>query len=303
MTILSKTERNMRDYGVHWFKFDEPSGNITDSKGSAVGTISGGVTRVFGWNGQGSALNFDGNSQVSINTKIPFGKKSIRLKFKLDDITSRQTLISNYVTSSNSTSNGNGMYIQILDKKIYIRMSVNTFENYYTFASKEELATNIWYDLLVRWDGTINNPMEILLDGQLIGNLSINSLETIVYSGNIFLGRTGHPAQAYYYSLMGQIDELEIYTEVIYPYDNQVLLSKEANKVFSIKETKIVEPDNQNEQTFIRHGIDANYHDVAASTIYNGLTNIVTQSHSLGEGKTFTHNIDLNKWRGRKIVL
>jgi len=82
--------------------------------------------------------------------------------------------------------------------------------------------------------------------------------------------------------------------------NNRYLLS--SSKVFSSKNEKIIEIDNQQENSFINYGLRG-YESISTSTIYNGVTNVVTQSQPLGNGKTFTHTIDLDKWRGKKIIL
>lgn len=77
-----QVQREMGKYGISWFKFDEPSGNVTDSKGDAVGVVNG-ATRIKGVSG--NALNFTSGDNVVFSSKpIPLGKKSIRFKFKKD---------------------------------------------------------------------------------------------------------------------------------------------------------------------------------------------------------------------------
>lgn len=289
MTILSKTERNMRDYGVGWFKFDEASGNVTDSKGTAVGTVSN-ITRVTGYNGQGSALNFNGtNGYVIFNLDINQikNKFSIRFKFKIYTISSSQRLL---CTGDSKLSSSSGGLIITIDNGLLKLYRGHSAGADLLIEHNNAIETNKWYDMLIIYDGT-----KISL---IMNNLPPTSgfFSLPIHQNSIHLGTERNGGSW----LNGAIDNLEIYNDVIYPRDKQIILSKDGLAI-SMKNNKIVEINNQDEQTFINHGIDGNTKIINTNTVYNEIENVLTQSQALGDGKVFTHNIDLNKFRGKKI--
>lgn len=305
MTSLSKTERNMRDYGVSWFKFDEASGNVTDSKGTAIGTINGGVTRVAGWNGQGNALSFNGtgSSYVQFNQKvIPLGKKSIRFGLKLN--VSSRTDEAMIVMSNVATTASYGFQFWF-EKNGFL----NIAKAYGSSGNWDgRLIGTIdfndlkWHDILFTWDGTTNeNSVKLYIDDlktpNVTGKITISETD---YSYNLILGRQNLTTANLRFN--GQIDNLEIYNEVIYLHDKKIVLSQD-NLVFSMQNNKIIQLDNSSELSFVDYGIDGNTKIIGANIIYNEIENISTQSQTFENGKTFTHSIDLDKFRGKKVKL
>lgn len=223
----------MDKYGVAWFKFDESSGNVTDSKGSAIGTITG-ATRVAGFSG--NALSFDGVDDYVLfnNPAIPTGKKSIRFKFKSDSskLGSVQTLI------STGAPNDNRIFIA-LDSNGYLLVSVNKGDtNILALRTNSNLLNNQWHDVLFTWDGTTNtNGAKLYVDNMnsplIQGEMA--DLEATTYAKNLILGGSYNTETTYMEYFKGQLDELEIYNEVIEPTVNKILILSNDNKVKSLE--------------------------------------------------------------------
>lgn len=219
---MANTIDKMNSYGVSWFKFDESSGNVIDSKGSAVGTISGGVTRVTGWNGQGSALSFNGsNGYVQFNSiVIPAGKKSIRFKIKTNATTNTY-----FLTNLNQFSTQYGLAMSTrASGQLYIGLGKATAATNFEFISNKNINDGQWHDILFTWDGTTNaDGIKLYIDNMNTPDViyTASSLETVSPSSNLILGRQG-TLNVNYFS--GQIDELEIYNEVISPIPDKTLI-------------------------------------------------------------------------------
>lgn len=239
MTNPIYTQQLMDKYGTSWFKFDEVSGDVLDSKGNAVGIISGSVTRTEGWDKNGKALSFN-NGQVSFsNFKIPFGNKTIRMKFKTTSAIDNQALMGNY---SSGTTNGNGVLIRYYGstKQIILTYYLNTFSNSSTYELAANIEQNTWYDLAIVFDND-NQKIITYVNGKQVSSHSISSKENTPYTGNLYLGRGGFQNSAYYYNYYGEIDELEIYNSAlsrreIFFADKTLLLSK--GKTYSLKSTE-----------------------------------------------------------------
>lgn len=229
---MANTVDNMNLHGVSYFKFDESSGNITDSKGTALGTINGGVTRVTGYNGQGSALNFNGtNGYVQFNQKvIPVGKKSIRFRIRKNGYPpsgSFQSIVSN---ASGVTHCG---FQAILDStSIYVQILTGTgnwnttsIANIKIESTLSNVCDNQWHTILFTWDGLTGvNNAKLYIDDMLNpkGETSVTKLEVDQPTNNLVIGADGSTKQFDFF--YGQIDNLEIYNEVISPISDKTLI-------------------------------------------------------------------------------
>lgn len=241
MTVYNKyvVEREMKKSGVAWFTFDEVNGDIFDSKGRNFG-VNTNVARVEGVSGK--ALSFNGNSYVTFSSKImPLGKKSIRFKVKKDSIPSASQII--YCDSINSGYHGSTIAISSIDGSISLQSDKGTSGTArFTIASKINICDGKWHDILITWDGTTNiNGVKLYVDDMKAPHATTIALatETTTQRFNSIVGRyydgTSYPSANYF---IGQLDEFEIYNEVIDPIANKILLlSNEKTYSLQPKET------------------------------------------------------------------
>lgn len=249
-----QVQREMAKSGVSWFKFDEPSGNVTDSKGTAVGTINGGVTRIAGFNGEGRALNFNGvNSYVQFNQKvIPIGKKSIVFEFKRNGRPSSTELL---IDSSSYNWSNHGMSIWInTDGRIVwsvYRAVINTsiFDIFSTYVCDGRR-----HGITFTWDGTTDSSgVKVYVDNRRIpvSTATARSTELRAAPYNMRLGASN--SNSFYFN--GQIDNLEIYNDVIDPlaHKHLILSNNEAYTAKSGEWENVGIPTNQ---TYVNLGMD-----------------------------------------------
>jgi len=212
---------NMNSYGTGWFKFNETSGNATDSKGTAVGTITG-ATRVIGWDGKGSALSFDGvDDFVTFNSSIaiPIGNKSIRLRVK----SPTPPLNTHRMIFGNTRGVGfNGI-------RLGVRHTSGIPFLYLTDTSGAILDINFgtvnvcdnqWHDILITFDSS--NIVKLYID-DLRNQITESTLlrPEGIASDNFEIGRRVVHNDSYFNF---QIDELEIYNNVISVISDKALI-------------------------------------------------------------------------------
>lgn len=271
---------NMTKYGVSKFGFDEIIGNVTDSKGTSVGTVTG-ATRVTGWSGQGNALSFNGTSDfVLFNGKVtPLGKQSVRLKVK----SSKKGLYQMLLTQTGGSANhGLQMAIETDDTLVVLIGKGVTGTPIFTLKSIKKVTDGLWHDVLFTWDGTTGvNGVKLFIDNMSVPEhqTTANAIQTVTPTYDLVMGK-GHVVSTPYY-FTGQLDDVEIYNEAITP--------TKADKEF----TKV---SSQSEQNFINHGISQS--DLASIDMYGDFTEkhyIQDVSTVLGTGKVFEHTLDVNK--------
>lgn len=208
------TEREMAKSGVGWFKFDEPSGNTSDSKGTTLGTVTG-TTRVSGVSS--NALRFNGTSDyVQFNQKvIPVGKKSIRFKVKKTGIPT----VEGVILSSIQTSAFHGEKVTINASGSLIWYSFKGTSGDFRFSiSSGNICDGQWHDVLLTWDGTINaNAVKMYVDNMNnpVSQGVAKTLESTVAQNNLRLGANNNNATPTTEFLQFELDELEIYNNVI----------------------------------------------------------------------------------------
>src|SRR5690554_4466659 len=249
---MANIEDNIKTYATSLIGFDESSGNVLDSKGGYVGTITG-ATRVAGWNGQGSAMNFDGNDYVTFNnTVIPIGAKSIRFKFKKNGLPSTSEYflgnINSYATSYGITFNvePTGQFHCGLGQSSATKvLSIEAFPNIFD---------NKWHDILFTWDGTTNvDGVKLYIDDMTtpIAKSTATTIETQTPSLNLTLGRLGEGGNYF----IGQLDQLEIYDRAISPIQDRCLVLH--NTQYKYHDGTAWQVVAGTEQDFITYGMES----------------------------------------------
>ncbi|MNW28308.1 F5/8 type C domain protein [compost metagenome] len=221
----------MDRHGVGWFKFDESSGDVVDSKGSAVGSTVN-ITRNEGI--LGNALSFNGTSYVSFNNKItPLGKKSIHFYMRRTSLPTEPEIIYGhaYATATHHgdqirlSPDGSIRWISYRGSSAGLRFDLNS--------GNKNVCDNQWHNILLTWDGTTNeSAVKMYIDDMStpVSTTTAISLETVTQTYNLGLGRAFDAAVNFY---RGQLDSLEIYNEVINPVAHKILLSSNG-KYYSV---------------------------------------------------------------------
>lgn len=200
---------------TNYFTFDESSGNVTDLKGTAVGTVTG-ATRTTGWNGEGNALNFDGNDYVQFNQKVlPVGAKSIRFKIKTNDTPNN---FSN-ILDGRSSSGGLVVYISPSNPdKLVFSIKKNDDDKLFLITTSTSINDGRWHDVLFTWDGTTEkDSVKLYVDNMNTPDAMDTALSIENMQGtNLTIGKNSISSYLYF---KGQLDELEIYNDVINPVE------------------------------------------------------------------------------------
>lgn len=217
------TEYLMSKHGVAWFKCDEVSGNILDSKGDFIGTPYN-ITRVDDEKG-GKALNFNGtNSYVQFNQKvIPVGKKSIYFRIKVNNNSKAMVIMD----TCDHNQNQNGIQILLLDMGVlFFRIfGDKTWDN--AVAGKIIINDGIWHDIIFTYDG---DKIISYVDGVLDINTSLSIVEPLSYTNNLRLGRyVGTATDVTHFN--GQLDNIQIYNDVINPMLPNKYLIQDNDKI------------------------------------------------------------------------
>ncbi|MEC0210256.1 discoidin domain-containing protein [Paenibacillus ehimensis] len=259
---LRATQRNMKLSGVSWYKFDETSGNvISDSKGSSVGTAYGTVN-IDGVNGK--ARRFNGTSDyISFNSKvIPLGRKSIRFRIRVTGtISTIGSILNNGLPSEGSVAHGDYIYLLTNGTIGWTSYQGTTSPTGRRFIleSTKSISDGQWHDVLCVWDGsTDRDTVAIYIDDMLTPHLTATaaSTETTTQMSNLTIGRT--MLGNYYQFLNGDLDELEIYNDVINPYFEKILiLSNGEYKKFDGISWISVTSSVPTEDDFINNGMDS----------------------------------------------
>lgn len=264
---------------VNQFKFDEASGNATDSRSNTIGTVTG-ATRVTGWNGQGSALSFpDANSYVSFPTPVlSTGKKSIRFKIKCLPNTLLSYFIAN-VRNSNSTYKGEMIYLATDGTLGYGYWDGTALVN--KIATPVSIADNNWHDILFTWDGTTNaDGLKLYVDDMSnpVARVAA-STASLSATSNLYLGTQQDGIGTAGRNLNGQLDELEIYDDAItYKEDQWATVST------GLPAEAVFQSDGMNALTLL------------ARQVKLAEAKALADSGVLGAGKVFKGIVDLSKY-------
>ncbi|OXS74286.1 hypothetical protein B1B04_09165 [Lysinibacillus sp. KCTC 33748] len=293
--MATTTEQLMAHHGVAWFDFDEVNGNVIDKLGNGyTGTVTG-ATRVQGWNGEGSAISFNGTSdRLEFNNKIfPFGEKTISFKIKTENFkTTSQSIMENYTTSS---SNSFG-YVFVLNSGV---ISVNWYTSANPLVSSFSLSTptsiNLcdgnWHNILFSWTGRMEDVVKLYIDDELVATARASQSETnATYTGqNLSVG--GMKFTSYRNWFGGQIDDLQIYNKTLSPSDFTqkrlvVKTTDSKNLVLSPNTTRVKEIPNTAEYMMLAQGGIVREIDSAVDSTPIDFTKTTTEYEIVTNNKT-----------------
>ncbi|WP_223553110.1 LamG-like jellyroll fold domain-containing protein [Lysinibacillus sphaericus] len=298
--LTSDWSEPMKKYGVAWFGFDEPSGNVVDKLGNGyTGTVTG-ATRASGWNGEGYSLSFNGNGYVDFGRNLLNNNEfSIRLKLKINSYPiSTPSMVFQNENRDVGTGLGHMLYLyqnKILSFEWLTSRSPFTISN---FIASKPLELNRFYDILLtqRIYGS-KQVLSMYIDEEYIGQ-SVSSIDFRLGGTNLMLGANG--LTSYRYFLNGQIDDLQIYNKALSPSDFTqkrlvIKTTNDKNLVLSPTSTRVKEIPNTAEYIMLAQGGIVKEIDSAVdrppinftktSTEYEIVTSNKTP---LGKGRMFT---------------
>lgn len=277
----------IKDYSANLvanYKFNETSGTTCiDSKGVYNGTFTG--TTSITENGE-TFRRFNGTSDyVGFTSKvIPIGKKSIKFRIRTTNTTKYEGIINN---SDGATTNY-GIFIYTRptgEIAVGLNKGVSETTNF-GFMSNKKINDGLWHDVMFTWDGTVKaNSVCIYIDDMINADntTTANSIETTQPSLNLTIGRY---ATNYF---KGDLDELEIYNEVIeFQYKKYYLIQNNQN-LYSINNSFYPVGQTPTKELFEKFGTD----DLTPLTQTFNKNNILMQDDgTVGIGKQFS--CDLN---------
>jgi len=225
------TQHNMDKCGVAWFKMNEASGKVLDSKGSFVGTATN-----VSYN-QKEGMYFNGtNSYVAFSNKIiPRGKKSIYLEVKLVDSNAWATILGN-----TRGYNYSGFRIELIDDKIKIYITREGDSNTGIILGLKgtvNLRDGQWHKILFTCTGdTAPNGCKLYIDDMTTPNVqgSFKYLEKEKQTQNLQIGRRAYHNDAYF---KGFVRNIQIYNDVIDPISKYYFIQTNDNKIWTYNTT------------------------------------------------------------------
>jgi len=202
---------------VMYLPMDESSGNIViDATGVNNGTVTG-ATIVDGYNG-GKARHFQNVAdRIDFSSKVfPVGKKSIRFKFRAPIPTGSYPLAL-FDTAALGRYNGDTILI-FNPGLIEWRSTIAGWSVRFMVESTINVCDNKWHDVLLTWDGTTNaNAVKMYIDDMTKPNSTATASSTDANAQyNLRIGYNYDP-YPHQYQYVGDIDEVEVYSEVITP--------------------------------------------------------------------------------------
>ncbi|OBR64923.1 hypothetical protein A7K91_04910 [Paenibacillus oryzae] len=225
---MASTIVNMDRCGVAWFKMDESTGNLVDSKGNFVGTNFG-TTSVPGVSG--NARNFNGSSSYITfnNPVIPLGKKSVRFRIKK---ASRPAVAQVVWGNAVDATIRNGIYcsvepaghlaIAVLDARGWSDLNIN-------LGSGIDICDNEWHDVLFTWDGTTNVEGARFFVDDMVNPKSRKTAkrnETAAPGFNLTIGKNPEANSNF---LLATLDGLEVYNDVISNQPDRSVIFKDSH--------------------------------------------------------------------------
>ncbi|MDD1502595.1 LamG domain-containing protein [Lysinibacillus sp. CNPSo 3705] len=298
---MATTEQLLAKYGVAWFGFDEASGNVVDKLGNGyTGTVTN-VTRVEGWNGEGKALDFNGNGYVDFGRNL-LNVNDFSIKFKVK-VKSFPTTTPATILQNENQSTGNGLgYLFYLYNSGLLSFEWLTSRSPFTISNavvtSKPIELNRYYDILITQKIIDSKQMiYIYLDDECVG-MSVSSINFRLGGTNLMLGANGLTSYRYFFN--GQIDDLKIYNKALSPSDftqKRLVVKTTDNKnlVLSPTSNRVKEIPNTAEYMMLAQGGVVKEIDSAVDSQPIDFTKttteyeIVTNNKSvLGKGRMFT---------------
>jgi len=101
-------------------------------------------------------------------------------------------------------------------------------------------------------------------------------------------------------------DDMSYYVRGYKPYyyneDKMVIKNRTTNQIYSLDNKTLIHLPSASDKNMNSYGIEAGQ-EIRLDEPFDKIKLIKDTSSALGEGKTFTHTIDLSEWTARKILL
>ncbi|WP_454054127.1 Ig-like domain-containing protein [Clostridium sp. Marseille-Q7071] len=222
-SIESKLKKDYSNNLIANYKLDEIDENTCiDTIGQYNGTYNGTISitednKTFRrFNGISDYIQFN-------NPIIPVGKKSIKFKVRVNDIPNKDMAVLNNAISDKQLIYGSWIGIDTEGKVIWniYNGDYNVSSRLIRLASTRNICDGQWHTVLLTWDGTTNsNTAKMYIDDLNTPDISTTSKKTESnnLTSNLTIGKTSN--KAYPYIFKGDLDEIEIYNEVV-DYSNK----------------------------------------------------------------------------------
>ncbi|APH20829.1 TPA: LamG-like jellyroll fold domain-containing protein [Clostridium botulinum] len=229
----------IKDYSnnlVAQYKFEETSGvTCIDSSGKGNNGIYVGTTSVTGENGNARSFNNFLSSTSAIdyinfnNSIIPTGRKTIKFKIKFKDNIEYAPILGNLSSSGGVYDKGLGFFIDSNKINVMVR---DGSPSCFNFTSSNPINDGLYHQVMFTWDGTNDNDtIKLFIDDMINPNITTTIQQNEpIYSQNFIIGT--RPVKSY--GFKGELDEIEIYNEVVEFADKRYLL-KQNNHYYTIK--------------------------------------------------------------------
>ena len=216
------TVRNMQKYGVAWWKMNDSSGMVFDSKGNYHGANNN--IQYLG----GEGIRFNGTSSyIGTNNKpVPINSPfSIYFEIKLNNYPE----VNEYrIIDQSGSSLVNGHYIQINQSGRIMTGFTRSIsgQEFNILVSSFSLELNKIYKVLLTWENSLDsNSFKIFIDDFKIVNNSIipTHLNNLGHSSKLTIGRNAY-LQTTMRHFNGQLRNIQIYNKVIDPILNELIV-------------------------------------------------------------------------------
>ncbi|MNW28307.1 Laminin G domain protein [compost metagenome] len=249
---MANIQENMDRCGVAWFKFDETSSSqVIDSKGNNLTATISGTTVVAGVSG--NARSFNNNYIRFQGTVIPYGKKSIRFKIKTTQTSTGFPHI--LKTNSGSSDSTPGFYWMISGGGGVNFANRSTSGTASIYASSP-INDGQWHDVLYTQSGpTPDSDINIYVDDMItpvttskLGVTEASSVGQLVIGGNLL-------SNTLYNGFIGQIDEFEVYNDVISALPDSTLVFHQGEYKYYLNGTWLSLDSTISDSQFKQYGM------------------------------------------------
>lgn len=227
------TQHNMDKCGVAWWKMDESSGNIIDSKNGFTGSAYN-ISRLEENNIR--FVRFNGvNSYISFTQKIlPIGKKTIIYHIRLySGVPSGYQTIMTQVDGGNYALNGIACYINNTSIGFSSVKGTSMQDNFTINAPVSLINDNNWHVVMFQMDNTTeDNGVRLYIDNLSIPVVSTQANE-VSYgtpSYNLMMGRANSSGRYY---LKVDLKNIQVYDDIIDPISKYYFIQTNDNKIWT----------------------------------------------------------------------